>query len=442
MQFFSTCQIISLFLAAFSNFQSLLGINPIDMKIKTLTTLMLVAFILSSCLKDKRMKTYSIYRSEYSIKPEVMENAKLQSPRSLKDLGSFVLYNNAMYINEKNKGIHVVDYTNPANPINKGFIPIPGNKGLSIKNNVLYADCYCDLFVFKIQSDQNITLENTLTKVFPYTINYANDDSNYVAFTWIKKDTTVSQSDYKNQQYECPNCDMHLFSSMAQPGNNNPSGSTSVGSSMAIFTIVNDYLYTVDDSKLNSFSLSDALHPAKLSVQQIGWNVETIFPFKDKLFIGSMSGMFIYGLTNPQKPNYISQFNHMRVCDPVIADDNFAFVTLRNGTTCGGTVNQLDVVNISTITSPVLLKSFPFTNPHGLSKDKNVMFVCDGTAGLKMIDASNVSNLQVKQTLATGKAIDVVAYNSKAFVMLEDAIKIYSYDQQFALTLLGTLNKN
>lgn len=405
----------------------------------SLLTFAVLAFALSSCLKEKSLRTYTIYRSDYAVKPEVKENAKLHSAQSMKNPGSFVLYGTAMYINEKNKGIHIVDYSNPSNPINKGFIPIPGNKGLSIKNNILYADCYCDLFVFKIHQDQNVTLENTVPKVFPYVINYSKEDSDYVAVTWVKKDTTVSQSYYDSHrgdlQYDA------AFSSFA-PTNNNPSGGTAVGSSMAVFTIVNDYLYTVDNSRLNAFSLSDALHPSKISDQHIGWNVETIFPFKDKLFIGSMSGMFIYGLTNPASPNYISQFNHMRVCDPVIADDNFAFVTLRNGTTCGGTINQLDVVNITTITSPVLLKSFPFTNPHGLSKDKNVMFVCDGTAGLKMIDASKVDNLVVKQTLAIGKAIDVVAYNNKAFVMLEDAIQIYSYDQQFTLNLLGTINKN
>lgn len=412
------------------------------MKIKvSLLSLAGIVFVLSSCLKEKTLRTYTIYRSDYAVKPEVKENAKLHNPQSLKDLGSFVLYNNAMYINEKNKGIHVIDYSNPSNPTNKGFIPIPGNKGLSIKNNILYADCYCDLFVFKIQSDQSVTLENAIEKVFPYCINYQNADSNYLAFTVTKKDTIVS-NDYQNARYECFNCDRMFVSSVASPANNNPSGSTSVGSSMSVFTIVNDYLYTVDNSKLNSFSLSNPVNPSKVASQYISWNIETIFPFKDKLFIGSMSGMFIYSLTNPASPEYISQFNHMRVCDPVIADDKFAFVTLRTGATCGGTINQLDVVNITTITSPVLLKSFPFTNPHGLSKDKNVLFVCDGTAGLKMIDASNVNNLLVKQTFEIGNAIDVVAYNNKAFVMLEDAIKIYAYDQQFTLNLLGTLNKN
>jgi hypothetical protein len=225
--------------------------------------------------------------------------------------------------------------------------------------------------------------------------------------------------------------------------NNVPSGGgTSVGSSMAVFAIVNDYLYTVDNSDLHTFSLTDALNPVLQNKQHVNWNVETIFPFKDKLFIGSMSGMFIFSIQNPAIPSYISQFNHVRVCDPVIADDKFAFVTLRNGSRCGGFVNQLDVINIETVTQPVLVKSFPFSNPHGLSKDKNVLFVCDGESGLKVVDATDPGNLIHKQTLGIGKVIDVVAYKNVAFVMLTDAIRFYSYDQQFNLQWLGTLTKN
>jgi hypothetical protein len=224
--------------------------------------------------------------------------------------------------------------------------------------------------------------------------------------------------------------------------NNNPTGGgTSVGSSMAVFTIVNDYLYTVDDANLNAFSLKNAFHPVLESKQHITWNVETIFPFKDRLFIGSMTGMFIYSISNPAQPTYVSRFDHARVCDPVIADDQFAFVTLRNGTQCGGFTNQLDVLNIESITNPVLVKSFPFSNPHGLSKDRNVLFVCDGNAGLKVIDASDVNNLTTKHHLDIGKAIDVVALQGKAFVMLENAIQIYAYDQEFHIQLLSSIQK-
>ncbi len=414
------------------------------MNSKFLFTSLFFLSLLTSCIKDKNFKTYTIYRAEYSIKPQIIEAATVQKPQALKDLGSFVLYNQTMYINEKNKGIHVVDYRNPSNPINKGFIPIPGNLGVAIKNNVLYADCYCDLFAFKILSNDNIQFQNSLKGVFNSRVQGNNSDTNCVKLTWIKRDTTVTATDYElNSMHIKAKNEPHRVSFVYNTApTSGGGGGTSIGSSMAVFAIVNDYLYTVDNLSLHSFSLKDALHPTLENKQMVNWDVETIFPFKDKLFIGSMSGMFIYSIQNPALPSYISQFNHVRVCDPVIADDSFAYVTLRNGSQCGGFVNQLDVINIETITSPKLVKSFPFTHPHGLSKDGNVLFVCDGSSGLKVVDATDVNNLITKHSLSIGKAVDVVAFNQIAFVMLDDAINFYSYDQSFNIQLLGTLTKN
>jgi len=412
------------------------------MKTKILFTTLFLALLSSSCIKDKGYKTYTISRPEYSVKSGVKEGAKLQEPQALKNPGSFVLYNTTMYINEKNKGIHVIDYRNPTSPVNKGFVPIPGNLGISLNNGVLYADCYCDLFVFKLLADQTIQFQNSVPNTFLTRMQTFNYDTNYVTLNWIKKDTTVSVDDYMRIHNYGTNSDgIQHFSANANSNNNPPRG-TSVGSSMAVFTIVNDHLYTVDNSNLHAFSLADALHPTLESKQHVNWNVETIFPFKNKLFIGSMSGMYIFSTDNPSQPTYISQFNHVTVCDPVIADERFAFVTLRSGNSCGGFTNQMDVLNIETITNPVLVKSFPFTNPHGLSKDGNVLFVCDGQAGLKIVDATDINALTLKQTLPVGKAIDVIAYKQLAFVMLENAIQIYSYDQQFNVQLLSTINKN
>lgn len=406
-------------------------------------TAILALLLLSGCMKDKNMKTYTVYRPEYSIKPEVKEAARLQEPTALKDLGNFVLYKNLMIINEKNKGLHVIDYRNPSSPVNKGFIPVPGNTGLAIRNDMLYADCYSDLFVFRISDDQDIRLQNSVTNVFLSRVGVYNRDTNFVQLTWIKKDTTVKVENYRQDSNVDPVYLAQTTNAGLYGGTNiTPGGGTSVGSSMAVFTIVNDFLYAVDYSNLYSFSLKSSLTPVLENKQKVSWDVETIFPFKDKLFIGSMTGMYIYSIDNPAAPSYISQFNHVRVCDPVIADDKFAFVTLRNGTQCGGFVNQLDVISIENISNPVIQKSFPFSNPHGLSKDGNVLFVCDGDAGLKVLDASNVNNIVTKQSLSIGKAIDVIAHHEIAFVMLEDAIKLYSYDQQFHILPLGSITKN
>src|SRR5690242_3383974 len=98
-------------------------------KISILSAITILVLVFSFCVKNKGYVTYTIHRPVYAIKQEVKDNARLQEPNALKDLGNFVLYGNAMYVIEKNKGIHVVDYNNPSSPVNKGFVPIPGNTG-------------------------------------------------------------------------------------------------------------------------------------------------------------------------------------------------------------------------------------------------------------------------------------------------------------------------
>lgn len=171
----------------------------------------------------------------------------------------------------------------------------------------------------------------------------------------------------------------------------NSSGSQSfgVGGSMARFTLYNDYLYAVDNSLLKMFRIADASNPELESEMNIGWDIETIFPYNNKLFIGTMTGMLIYSLQSPANPEYISEFSHIRSCDPVVVEDNYAYVTLRAGNLCGGSENLLDVIDISDLHNTYLVKEYPMAEPFGLGIDNSVLFVCDGSAGLKIYDAED-----------------------------------------------------
>ncbi len=78
-------------------------------------------------------------------------------------------------------------------------------------------------------------------------------------------------------------------------------------------------------------------------------------------------------------------FTHATSCDPVIVDDTLAYITLRSGNACGGSLNSLDVINIMNLESPTLVMSYPMANPHGLGKHGDLLFICDGNSGLKIL---------------------------------------------------------
>ncbi|MEI7803640.1 MAG: hypothetical protein WCI97_13380, partial [Bacteroidota bacterium] len=163
-----------------------------------------------------------------------------------------------------------------------------------------------------------------------------------------------------------------------------------------------------------------------------------------KLFIGSTNGVFIYDNSNPSSPTQLAQFVHASSCDPVVVSGNYAYSTLRSGTTCNGFSNQLDVIDISNISSPVLKVSYQMTNPHGLGMDGTTLFICDNTAGLKVYDATDPLNISLKQTVTGMVPYDVIPLNNDLIVVAEDGLYQYDYSNPDNLQLFSkvTILKN
>lgn len=343
---------------------------------------------------------------------------------------------NYLFLSEKNKGIHIINNTNPASPVNESFIPIPGTEDVVVKGNTLLADCFIDLLSIDISDPSNAKLVHIAANVFPERryINGFSLDSNMVIVDWVTKDTTTSVEFFN--QYAGGGITEKNFFIPATSGGGSQAG---VGGSMARFTLVNQYLYTVSNSNLRVFDVNNPVDPVVKSNTSMGWNIETIYPVKDKLVIGSQSGMFVYSITNPVLPAMLCTFTHASSCDPVIADDQYAYITLRSGTNCLGFSNQLDIVDISNITSPVWKKTYQMVNPHGLSKDLNMLFICDGRAGLKVFDATDINSLQLLKSIPMSSTYDVITINKHAIVSAEDGIYQYDYSNPSNITLLSKL---
>jgi hypothetical protein len=191
---------------------------------------------------------------------------------------------------------------------------------------------------------------------------------------------------------------------------------------------------------LNVLSIQNAANPVFSNSITVGQNIETIYPFRNKLFIGSNAGMFIYDLSNPVNPVSQGQFSHTRSCDPVIADNNYAYVTLRSGTFCQGFTNQLEVLDIAHLSNPFLLKTYEMTNPHGLAKDGNQLIICDGKDGLKFYDASSPgTNIILKKTISGPETYDVIATGGWALMVAKDGLYQYSYDNSYNVTELSKM---
>lgn len=150
------------------------------------------------------------------------------------------------------------------------------------------------------------------------------------------------------------------------------------GGSLAVFAIKGNYLYGVDQMKLNVFSLIDSEKPVKVNEISIGFDIETLFSYGDNLFIGSRNGMFIYSISNPENPTKLSSVQHFTACDPVIANSTHSYVTLNSNTTCGNNTNVLQVYDTKDLSNPKLIHSRTLTQPKGIGfYTSDYLLVCD-----------------------------------------------------------------
>ena len=173
-----------------------------------------------------------------------------------------------------------------------------------------------------------------------------------------------------------------------------------------------------------------------------GWNVETMFLTGNKMFLGTTTGMAIFDISNPLSPVSLTFFRHARSCDPVIVDDTLAYITLRTGTNCGGILNCLDVVNVKNINQPTTVVSYSMTNPQGLGKDGDLLFICDGSAGLKVYDAADPKQISdnLIYTYPDIKAFDVIPIGNVLVLIGDDGLYQYNYSNVKNITLLSTIH--
>lgn len=237
-------------------------------------------------------------------------------------------------------------------------------------------------------------------------------------------------------------CDKSLDSSFSGAS---PSASTTTGQggSLARFAVSGNYLYSVDEQQLKVFNISNPADPVLKKSVQIGFAIETIFPFKDKLFIGSTSQVYIYSITDPENPQKLGVAispQVLRRCDPVVAKDTVAFATLRTNGPCGGSQSILAVYDVKDVTRPVQKATFFVNEPYGLGYSGDVLYVCDRYNGLMVLDISKPFEPSLIKSMKDGSYIDVIPYQNTLICWVTDGIILYDITNNRMPVLLAKIN--
>jgi hypothetical protein len=420
-------------------------------------TLQMVALATAfvSC-KDNCTQTVT-YRGQESLKVTLFElrsGIKTMSAQELENPGKIYIKDNYLFINEIKKGIHVIDNTNPAAPKIISFIQVLGNVDIAVKDNILFADSYTDFVALDISNPKDVKEVSRTNNVFVngqvdglwWNFN-PNDqtiyDSRYKIYTTTQEVACEQQSNYYGGPYYY---DIASFAKTSGSGFGSPtptSTGSGTGGSSARFTIVDDRLYAVTQSEMKLFNVKTPSKPTNDGSVNLGFGIETIFPYKNMLFLGTTTGVQIWDNKVPNSPKYLSRLDHARACDPVVVENDIAYVTLRsvnNFSRCGSAIaNQLDIIDVSNPTTPILKKTYEMQSPYGLGVDNKKLFICEGTNGLKTFDASNSLDIKLLQHFKNMDAYDVIPLNKTLMMIGKDGLYQYDYSNPNDLKLLSKI---
>lgn len=390
---------------------------------------------LSSCLKDEctEERFFIEYRAVYAQEDEFRVDPEFTTSRALENTGKIYFYDNYILINELYEGVHIIDNSQPSNPRNIGFISIPGNVDVAIREGYMYADNYTDLLTIDIRDLENPTIVCRDENVFN---NYHFDGTlGYLVRTEAtERRVSVDCSDPNFGDIFFNRGGFILVAENANvidvpAGFDLSQGESGTGGSLARFTLAHNFLYLINTQELIAYDLVNPSCPDRTESTYVSWGIETLFPYKNYLFIGANNGMYIYDATVPAQPQYVSQFNHANACDPVFVKDDIAYVTLRDGTVCQNFINQLDIIDVSDIQSPQLIKSYDMDNPHGLSVRDNILYLCEGSHGLKVFETDNLLSIDDNRIehIKSVHAFDVISLSSDHLILIgQDGLYQYN----------------
>jgi len=390
--------------------------------------LFLCVGVFHSCTKDFSTieVTYKKATAIYSDLSEIRNTPLLEAARSIENPGKIFVSDDILLVGEEEKGIHVIDNSDPSNPQPISFLNIPQNREFYVEGNQLFAESQYDMLKIDISNKQAPRLVSRVEGAFAQ--EFSNDNGEVlIGFEYEdvteKFDGDLSQRDqvFKNGEVYYFDFANQLIPASAVPSSFAGNSNGGIGSVNRI-AYQNDHVYVIGRSNLTI--LKNDAELTFLSTNRIGDDMETIFPYEDKIFIGTQNSMQVFDASDPANPQQESSFWHATSCDPVYPIDGVAYVTLRTGdfSNCPGDVNSLVVLDVETevarFSSPTVLQEIQMESPYGLTLSNDKLYVGEGANGLKIFDATDRGNLKLENFDTTIEAYDVISHPSRTDLIL------------------------
>lgn len=87
---------------------------------------------------------------------EINNQIELVDSRAIENPGQIYLIGDVLLLNDVGKGIHIIDNSDPANPINEGFLRVVGSENLALRNGILYINQFNTLLAVDVSDPEHI----------------------------------------------------------------------------------------------------------------------------------------------------------------------------------------------------------------------------------------------------------------------------------------------
>ena len=413
--------------------------------------LLLLGFVLSlqSCLKDTGTIKLTYYEATalYGDLDDIRNTPLNEQARTIENPGKIYVSSDHVFIGEEGKGIHVYGNVDASLSGALGFINIPGNREFVVVDNFLYAESYYDVVKLDISNPLQVSLVDRAQSVFAEEyINGSGETLLGFDFKQVSKEVDESSEIYNEvikSNYVYLDFAQNIIPQSALPssfaGNSNSASGT-----VNRLAFYEGHVYIAGRFDINVLRDNGGLEFAG-RVDNAGVEMETIFPYKNNLFVGSRSSMDIFEIESSGMPKRKFSFEHATSCDPVLPCEDAAYISLRTAdfSDCPGNINALIILDISDLASPEEVSEIEMRSPYGMAVIDGKLYVGEGENGLSIFDAEDKLSPVELTHISDIQAYDILAHPDRSDIILiagPDGLSEYQVSSSNELDLQGRID--
>ena len=394
-----------------------------------LLSILLFSILLFTGCQDKCQESQTSYELQSTF-VSAAEYDKftptLSEPREISNAGLIIFEAPYLYVNEYNKGIHIIDNSNPSNPSPAGFLPIQNNKHFQVSDGIIFANRYHDIVAIDLRNHGQVKELQRIKNAYP-------DES------YISDDGIFSSFDVE-EKYQFVDCDQTTYGSAISPTDaleaasnlartytlekadltTQPTTSTlnSDTKTKVKFIVSQQHLYLLGSNQLSILDISDPNNISTNSVLDVETGAQSLFTLHNFLIVAGVDNSSMYNISNASSPSLVSKTSPIGSCTPIVANQQNAYVAIRKDNECGFSKNRMNILNIQDMANPIQTHSSSMPkNPQSLALAGSHLYVCEGKRGILILDVKDETKAACLKHYSCPSANNILAITENVLVV-------------------------